>query len=260
MLRLLELEFGQSVFQRRVDAIVVGMLLLFQVVSHFLFGQLAALFLVPAILESRQLLFVPARAYKHLPFSLAAHLQPLVAFRASRVCLLGNVFAIAALPVLADEHFAALSVDFQQKLAALRAFASRQVVVAEGFVAVFDFLHHFFGVRSHFLDKRSLVQAAFGDCGKLLLPLGGQSRRLHLVGNEFQQLLGFRRHKHMLAPLFQQEAVKQLFDNICARGDRTKPARFSDRLENSIRNWAMPSMMLSKSKHVTAGMVIARKR
>ena len=75
-----------------------------------------------APVEVGKLFPVAANAGEDALFSLAAQFQLFVAFGAACVCGLRQSLAVAALPVLTNEHFALFAVDLKQILSADGAF------------------------------------------------------------------------------------------------------------------------------------------
>src|SRR5690606_19871876 len=101
----------------------------------------APAFLLAPCLEYRQLLAVPAGAHENLPFAFSAQLHLLAALRAARVRLPGDMLAMAAFAVLADEHLPSLAVHFQHRLAAVGAGGAGDIVMLERLAACLDFRH-----------------------------------------------------------------------------------------------------------------------
>lgn len=84
------------------------------------------------------------------------------------------------------------------------------------------------------MQKRCFVQASLGDRAQLLLPLGGQRRGLDFVRDQLQQLFSFCRDENVLAPFFQQKAVKQFLDDVGTGGNGAEPACFADRFDQLL--------------------------
>ena len=86
----------------------------------------------------------------------------------------GYALAVAAVSILADEHFAFLAVHLEQVFAALRARLAGHVVVLILRRAALDRLHERGGVAPHFFDEFPVVRLALGYQRELLLPLRRQ--------------------------------------------------------------------------------------
>ena len=89
-------------------------------------------FFVPALLESGELLFMPAGADEPLGIAFPDQFHLLVADRAAGVGVAGDGLPVSAFSVLADQHLSVLSVDFQHEFPALGTLMPGQVVMAEG--------------------------------------------------------------------------------------------------------------------------------
>ncbi len=116
-----------------------------------------------------KLFTVPADTREGLAFSLAAKLHSLWQFGRARL-FFGQSFSASAFTVLAHEHRAAFAVYLQHHFAAFRTCRSRDVIVSERLVAVFDFFYRLVSVSLHVFNKDSRFQFSGGDRRQLLLP------------------------------------------------------------------------------------------
>src|SRR5699024_7559634 len=108
--------------------------------AHVLLGSAALGFLFP-LPEVFFLFPVAAAADEDFLVSLAEKLHLLVTVGAAGVGLPAHRPAIAAFPILADQHFAVLALDGQELFPALRADLVGQVIVVVLGVAVLHVLH-----------------------------------------------------------------------------------------------------------------------
>lgn len=102
-----------------------------------------------------------ADAGECLAFSVSSQFHALMAVRAAGVRLFGDCFAVAALPVLADEHCAAFAVYFQHQFSAVRAMGPCDIVMLKRLIAAFDFSDRLLCVLLHFFDKGGGFQFSF---------------------------------------------------------------------------------------------------
>lgn len=141
-----------------------------------------------------------------------------MAFWTAGVGGLLEVAAVATFAVLADEHFAFLGLDFEEKFAAIWAWGAGHIVVAVLLVGIFHGFHELGGEGAHVAGEGSGFFLAAGDALETFLPLCGEERRGEIVGDDVDELDAFGGWHEGLALLFNIEAFEQFFDDVGAGG------------------------------------------
>ena len=137
-----------------------------------------------------------------------------MAVRAAGVRDLGGPSAEAAVAVRADQQLAALVLDQQKQLAAVRAGLSGLIVVGIGRVAGLDLLHEPGRVGPHFCHEGGIPLLTLGDPGQTVLPAGGQLGASQLLRHQIDKLNALRGGDQALAGALDIKGGKELFDDV----------------------------------------------
>ena len=142
-----------------------------------------------------------------------------------------EVAAVATFAVLADEHFAFLGLDFEEKLPhsghGVRVMLSWRYCLS----AVFHGFDEFCGEGAHIAGEGGSAFLSAGDTLEAFLPLGSEERRGEIVGNDVDELDALGGWHEGLALLFNIEAFEQFLDDVGAGGWGADAAGF---VENGL--------------------------
>ena len=117
-----------------------------------------------------------AGAYKDLSVALSPQLHPFMAHGASGVGGPGDRFPVSALPVLADQHLAVLSLYQQQVFSAPGTFFTCHVVMAEFPLSPADLFGQLLRIAADLRHERGPGKLSPGDPGELHFPVCRQLR------------------------------------------------------------------------------------
>ena len=154
-----------------------------------------------------------------------------MAFWAAGVGLLLEVAAVATFAVLADEHFAFLCFDFEEKFSALWAWGAGHVVMAILFVGVFYSFDEIAGEGAHVVGEGAGAFLSASDVFKAFFPLGGEEGRGEVVGDDVDELDAFGSWHEGLALFFNVEAFEKFLNDVGAGSRGADAAGF---MENAL--------------------------